>query len=299
MRSDLPDYITIAFVNELVDRALREDVGSGDVTSIATVGPGVRARARMEAREPGVVAGLWFAQQVFEAVDPSIQTTWNADDGDRIEGGASVASIEGPARSILTAERLALNVIQRMSGIATATARMVEIVKPYGTQILDTRKTAPGLRLLDKWAVRLGGGKNHRIGLFDMILIKDNHVAAAGGVRQAVEAATAFCAEDGRNLTIEVEVRTLDEVDEAMQLDPIDILLLDNMARTSPEGIDVSMLAEAVERIGGQKETEASGRITLETIEPIARTGVTYISSGALTHSARALDIGLNIEVVL
>jgi nicotinate-nucleotide pyrophosphorylase (carboxylating) len=293
----LPDYITNAFVNELIERALREDVGSGDVTSLATVDPKLRATARMEAREDGIIAGLWLAQQVFETVDPGICPDWKFGDGKSVAAGDVVAAIEGPARSMLTAERLALNIVQRMSGIATATRRMVDVVSPHGTKILDTRKTAPGLRLMDKWAVMLGGGSNHRIGLFDMILIKDNHIAAAGGVRPAVEKAVSFCEADGRKMKIEVEVRTLEEVDEALSLDAIDILLLDNMVRKTREGVDVTLLKQAIERIGGRLETEASGNVTLDTAEVIASTGVTYISSGALTHSVQALDVGLNLDV--
>lgn len=299
MHRNLPDYITNAFVNDLIERALREDIGSGDVTSLATIPHHVRARAKMEARQGGIVAGLWFAQQVFETVDPGLGAEWEVNDGSACDADTTLAVIEGPARSMLTAERLALNIVQRMSGIATATRRMVDLASPHGAKILDTRKTAPGLRLLDKWAVHLGGGSNHRLGLFDMILIKDNHVTAAGGIAEAVDAARKFCVRDGRNLKIEVEVRTLDEVDQALDADSIDVLLLDNMVRRTGDGVDVTMLEEAVRRIDGKVETEASGNVTLDTVETIARTGVTYISSGALTHSVRALDVGLNIDVVL
>jgi nicotinate-nucleotide pyrophosphorylase (carboxylating) len=266
---------------------------------MATIDSGVRATASMEVREDGTIAGLWLAQQVFETVDPGILPGWVFRDGDQVSAGDIVARIEGPARSMLTAERLALNIIQRMSGIATTTRRMVDAVSAYDTKILDTRKTAPGLRLLDKWAVLLGGGQNHRIGLFDMILIKDNHIAAAGGIRSAVQKAVDFSVADGRKMTIEVEVRTLDEVDEALTLDAIDILLLDNMVKRTADGVDVSMLREAVRRIDGRFETEASGNLTVETAETIAATGVTYISSGALTHSVKALDVGLNLDVRL
>lgn len=295
--ANLPDYITNAFVNELIERALREDVGSGDVTSLATIEPRVGATARMETREDGVIAGLWLAQQVLETVDPGIRPDWQFADGDAVAAGDVIAVIEGPARSMLTAERLALNIVQRMSGIATATRKMADAVAPYGTRILDTRKTAPGLRLMDKWAVMLGGGHNHRIGLFDMILIKDNHIVAAGGIDRAVEKAVSFCHADGRKMKIEVEIRTLEEVDTALSLDAIDILLLDNMVQKSANGVDVSLLKQAVDRIDGRFETEASGNVTLETADVVARTGVTYISSGALTHSVRALDVGLNLDV--
>jgi nicotinate-nucleotide pyrophosphorylase (carboxylating) len=297
MPTHLPVYITNAFVNDLIERSLREDVGSGDITSVATIGQDVRAQARMEAREAGIIAGTWLAKQVFETVDPYLTMESLITDGEPCEAGDAIASVEGPARSILTAERLALNIIQRMSGIATMTRKMVDIAKPHGVEILDTRKTAPGLRLMDKWAVELGGGRNHRIGLFDMILIKDNHIAAAGGIRQAVEAARAYCDADGRHLTIEVEVRTLDEVDEVIGVEGVDIVLLDNMTRWNGGDFDVSMLQEAVSRINGRMKTEASGNVRLNTVEAIAMTGVDYISCGALTHSVTALDVGLNITV--
>lgn len=297
MPTHLPVYITNAFVNDLIERSLREDVGSGDITSLATIGQDVRAEARMEAREAGVIAGTWLAKQVFETVDPYLTMECLIADGELCEAEAAIAAVEGPARSILTAERLALNIIQRMSGIATMTRKMVDIAKPYGVEILDTRKTAPGLRLMDKWAVELGGGKNHRIGLFDMILIKDNHIAAAGGIRQAVEAARSYCDADGRRLTIEVEARTLDEVDEVIGVEGVAIVLLDNMTRWNGGDFDVSMLEEAASRIGGRMKTEASGNVRLDTVEAIAKTGVDYISCGALTHSVTALDVGLNITV--
>ena len=295
----LPPYLTDAALDEIIARALAEDVGPGDVTSIATIPAETTATAHFLAREDGVLAGLYAAARVFAAVDAAARVTWTARDGDAVRRGAVFGAVTGRARSLLTAERLALNLMQRMSGIATATRRMVEAVRPHPAKILDTRKTAPGLRLVDKWAVRLGGGVNHRIGLFDMILIKDNHIAAAGGVRAALEAARRYREEARRpDLRIEIEARTLDEVRAVLDTGGVDVILLDNMARpTAHGGLDVSMLREAVTLVGGRFETEASGNVTLATAPVIAATGVDFISSGALTHSVAALDLSLNIEL--
>ncbi len=198
----------------------------------------------------------------------------------------------------MAAERLALNVLQRMSGIATVTRRMVEAARPHPARILDTRKTAPGLRLLDKWAVRLGGGENHRLGLYDMILIKDNHIASVGGVRAAIEAAQQYRQDRDASLSIEIETRTLDEVQAVLETDGVEVILLDNMVTVQPDGaIDTSLLQEAVALVDGRMATEASGNITLATVPAIAATDVTYISCGALTHSVKAMDLSLKIEL--
>ena len=243
-----------------------------------------------------MLAGLAVAERVFAALDPQVAVTWDAADGDAVEAGARFGTVEGPARAILTGERLALNLMQRMSGIATATRRYVEAAG--AATILDTRKTAPGLRAFDKWAVRLGGGRNHRTGLYDMILVKDNHIAAAGGLSAAVEAAQAYRAAHDERLQIEVETRTLDEVDALLEIGGVDRVLLDNMVRLHDDGfVDTSTLEEAVRRIGGRIETEASGNVTLATVAAIAATGVDFISSGALTHSVQALDISLKIAL--
>lgn len=286
----------LAQIDALIARALAEDVGTGDVTTLATVPPERQAVASFRAKEHGVLAGLAVAERVFAAVDPAVEVTWAARDGQRVEAGTEFGTARGPARAILTAERTALNLLQRMSGIATATARMVEAARP--ATVLDTRKTAPGLRAIDKWAVRLGGGQNHRAGLYDMILIKDNHIAAAGGIRAAIEAAQRYRAAHAPELLLEVEARTLGEVDEVIAVGGVDRVLLDNMVRVHDDGfIDVTPLAEAVRRIGGRFETEASGNITLETAAAVAATGVDFLSAGALTHSVRALDISLAIEL--
>lgn len=293
----LPSYLTLDALDTFIDRVLAEDLGPGDVTTRATVPPTTQAEARFLAKQDGVLAGLLVAERVFAAVDEALEVAWTKADGDVITGGSALFGVvRGPARGILTAERLALNILQRMSGIATCTRRMVEAARPHAARILDTRKTAPGLRLLDKWAVRLGGGENHRLGLYDMILIKDNHIAAVGGVRAAIAAAQRY--REDQNLYIEIEARTLEEVQAVLETGGVDTILLDNMVAVQPNGaIDTSLLQEAVALVDGRMATEASGNVTLATVPAIAATGVTYISCGALTHSVKALDLSLKIEL--
>lgn len=272
-------------VDHVISDGLAEDVAGGDVTSAATIPADRRAAATLVVKEPGVVAGLDVARRVFARVDSTIAFAAVGGDGDRIDAPPqAVARLEGPARSLLTGERLALNLMQRMSGIATTTARYVDAVAGTGCAILDTRKTAPGLRLLDKRAVAIGGGTNHRIGLYDAILIKDNHVAVAGGIGAAIEAARAYAPD----LAIEIETTSLAQVADALAHRP-DTIMFDNMSPT--------LMREAVGLVDGRARTEASGGITLDTIRAVAETGVDSISVGALTHSVRALDISL--EVVL
>ena len=292
----LPDGVA-ADLPALISRALAEDLGPGDVTTEATIPEGTRATARFLLKEDGVVAGLAVAERVFEAVDPELQVSWTAADGDRLQAGTVFGTVVGRARSILVAERLALNLMQRMGGVATAAARMAEKAAP--ATVLDTRKTVPGLRMLDKWAVALGGAQNHRVGLYDMVLVKDNHIAAAGGIRQAIEAVGRHTEAAGLDVPVEVEARTLDEVDAVLAAvrdgARVDRVLLDNMARRTPDGLDVSVLEEAVRRVGNAIQTEASGNVTLDTVGRIGATGVDFISSGALTHSVTALDVSLKI----
>uniref|UniRef100_A0A061S6U2 nicotinate-nucleotide diphosphorylase (carboxylating) n=1 Tax=Tetraselmis sp. GSL018 TaxID=582737 RepID=A0A061S6U2_9CHLO len=289
--------------------ALEEDSGSfGDVTALSTIPEDTQAVATFLAKGDGVLAGLAVADKVFEMVDPRISVEWSAKDGDSVTYGTIFGKVRGPARGVLVAERVALNYMQRMGGIATATAEMVKEAEGFPAKILETRKTVPGLRLFDKWAVLIGGGDNHRMGLYDMIMIKDNHIAAAGGLTQAVERAQAFLTEKNLSMGMEVETRTMDEVREVMEIvdcqagkveHPITRVMLDNMTKMDPSaeaGIDVSMLEEAVAYIGGRVETEGSGNVNLQTVRQIASTGVTYISVGALTHSVKALDISFNIE---
>jgi len=275
-------------VRELIKRELREDIGPGDATTLALVDPEAPAAARVVARQELVLAGVNVAAEVFRMADDRLKTESLAADGSEIRSGEAVLRVEGPARAILSAERTALNLLQRMAGIATATDCLVRIVNDYGTQILDTRKTVPGLRRLDKHAVACGGGTNHRAGLHDAILIKDNHLAFwrqkhKGTLADAVAAARA--AQPG--LKIEIEVDTLEQLREALPGKP-DWVLLDNMP---PETV-----AEAVALCAGICRTEASGGITKENVREYARTGVTAISIGALTHSVRAADLGLDFE---
>lgn len=266
--------------------ALLEDIGHGaDLTTDAIVAPELRAKARIVARKPGVIAGLDAAKLAFELLDPQAVFQAEVPDGERIAPGQSAASIACSARALLTGERTALNLLCRLSGIATATRALVDRIAGYKAQIVCTRKTTPGLRVLEKYAVRCGGGANHRFGLDDAVLIKDNHLALAGGVRAAVEAVRKRA---GHMVKIEVEVDTLEQLREALDL-PIDAVLLDNM---TPEE-----LAQAVALVDGRLLTEASGSITAERVAAVAAGGVDLISSGWITHSAPALDLGLDVEI--
>jgi len=272
-------------VDDLARAALREDLGrAGDLTTDAIVPADARGEARLVAREAGVISGVFVVERVFAVLDPQVAVRVAVADGGRVEPGTVVATIAGPLRSILTGERTALNLISRLSGIATATSRLVEATAGTRATIVDTRKTTPGLRALEKAAVRDGGGANHRFGLDDAILIKDNHVAIAGGITAAIEAARRHA---GHLVKIEVEVDTLAQLDEALAA-RADIVLLDNFTP--------AQLREAVERTAGRALLEASGRIDATTVRAIAETGVDLISSGALTHSVKILDLGLDID---
>jgi len=257
---------------------LAEDLGAGDLTSEAVVAEGATAKAAILVKEPGVVCGLELVRSVFAELDPGFTTEALAADGDEVEG--QVAQLDGDARALLAGERLALNLLGRLSGIATLTRRYVDAVEGTGATILDTRKTTPGLRALEKYAVRCGGGTNHRLGLDDGILIKDNHLRLAGSLGEAVSNAAAT------GVSVEVECETLDQVAEAVQAGA-DMILLDNM---SP-----AQLSEAVALVDGRAKLEASGGVNLDTVRAIAETGVDFISVGALTHSARALDVSLEL----
>lgn len=267
----------------VIVQALKEDIGAGDVTTASTIPPDRWLAGEFLVKAPGVIAGLRIVGWVFEALDGSIQYSTLATDGDAVKPGDIVAVARGRGGNILTGERVALNFLQRMSGIATMSRRYVDAVAGTGVVILDTRKTVPGLRVLDKWAVRLGGGQNHRMGLYDMVLIKDNHICAAGGISAAV----ASVRKDSE-LLIEVEVETLDQFEEALALD-VDRIMLDNMG--------TEQLRAAVKRARGLVDLEASGGITIDNVAEVARTGVNYISVGALTHSVVALDVSLEIEL--
>lgn len=272
------------YVKKIIEKALSEDIGPGDVTSEATIPAGHTSTAEILAKQDLVLAGLDLSLEVFHFLDAAIQFTRFAQDGDRIKSGKVLARLSGSTRALLAGERVALNLLQHMSGIATLTSKYVDQLKGLKAQALDTRKTLPGLRQLEKYAVRMGGGTNHRFGLYDGVLIKDNHIKAGGSITKAIESAR-------RNahhlLKVEVETKTLDEVREALSA-KADIIMLDNMP--------LDMIREAVKLINGQALVEASGNVTFETIREIGETGVDFISSGSLTHSAPAADISMKIK---
>lgn len=278
--------VVSANLPDIIRRALEEDVGNGDVTSNATIPPDLEYQGVFLVKAEGVIAGLEVMKHTFAQVDERIDHLAHAAEGSAVQPGDIVAEASGPARSLLTAERVALNFLQRMSGIATLTRQYVDAVADTKAQILDTRKTVPGLRFLDKWAVVLGGGTNHRIGLYDMALIKDNHIVAAGGVTPAVERVRAY---DTRNRPIEVEVTNLGQLAEALALN-VDQIMLDNMT--------LDQMREAVQLVDGAVPLEASGNVSLETVRAIAETGVDYISVGKLTHSVPALDVSFDLQPV-
>ena len=278
------DELDLEKVRPLVEAALGEDVGEGDITTNLTIPESTTGLGVIAAKDDGVLAGVEVARLVFESVDPTISFTPKLTDGEDLDYGTAVAEIRGKARGCLTGERVALNFLQRMSGIATLTAKFVKAVEGTRARIVDTRKTTPGLRYLEKYSVRVGGGENHRFGLYDGVLIKNNHIAAAGGVAQAVERIRA--ANTGK-LPIEVEVRNLPTLKETLLLG-VDRIMLDNMA--------IDKVKEAVEIARGKVELEVSGGVTLETVREIAETGVDYISIGSLTHSAPALDMSLRLR---
>lgn len=279
------DYLDA--IARIVETSLAEDVRTGDATTLATVPEDLRARGAVVAREVLVVSGIDAAEETFRRLDPSVKIQRSCSDGDQLQPGAPILEVEGLARALLTAERTALNILQQLSGVATLTRKFVEATKGTSVKILDTRKTTPGLRVLQKYAVACGGGTNHRFGLWDMVMIKDNHLVALRSDPNPIAAAVAKARQAFPSLKVEVEADTLDQVDRALEA-KADIILLDNM--------DPSTLREAVRRIAGRAKTEASGGIKLENVREVAETGVDFISIGALTHSARAVDIALDFR---
>ncbi|WP_138432174.1 carboxylating nicotinate-nucleotide diphosphorylase [Fodinibius saliphilus] len=274
-----------ALIEALIDRAFEEDIRSGDITTDSIVDEDYKAEAIWFTKEEGVVAGIEVGRRVFEKLDPDIKWNSHVNEGEKVPKKTSIVTIKGNARAILTAERIALNIAQRMSGIATTTRKYVEAIADLDTQVLDTRKTVPGLRLLDKEAVTAGGGANHRMGLFDLAMIKDNHIVAAGSITKAVQNVR----QNVSNARIEVETTTLEQVEEAIAAGA-DIIMLDNMS--------IATMKKAVEFVDGKGATEASGNITLKTIKEVASTGVDFVSVGALTHSVSAFDISQQIQEI-
>jgi len=272
-------------IEALMALAFAEDIGDGDHTTLCCIPPEATGKSRLIIKEDGVLAGVAMARRIFEHFDPSLYMEVFIPDGVEVKKGDVAFTIEGKVQSILQTERLALNIMQRMSGIATTTRLYVKALEGTGTRALDTRKTTPGMRLLEKEAVRIGGGANHRIGLFDMILLKDNHVDFAGGIQPAISLARNYLKEKGLDLKIEIEVRNLDELDEALREGGIDRIMLDNFS--------INDTKEAVKRISGRYETESSGGITFDTLRRYAECGVDFISVGALTHSIKSLDMSL------
>ncbi|HLX11884.1 MAG TPA: carboxylating nicotinate-nucleotide diphosphorylase [Bacteroidota bacterium] len=275
-------------ISRIIEEALMEDLGLGDVTTDAIIDESEQGSGTLMAKSAGVVAGLEIAALVFHTVDSHLEFSPLAADGDAISAGKTLATVSGSLASILKAERTALNILQRMSGIATLTHAYVRAVSGTKATIIDTRKTAPGLRALDKLAVTMGGGTNHRFGLDDMVLIKDNHIAAAGSIGKAIQKCIVYLDAHGLDLKIEVETTTLKQVREALQYPRVNRIMLDNSS--------VEAMREAVAAIAGKVETEASGNVTLETVRRVAETGVDLISVGALTHSVKALDISLEVS---
>ena len=272
-------------VEEFIDLALREDIGDGDHTSLACIPPDATGSAQLLAKEEGIIAGIGIAEKIFLKLDRTCEFNQLMKEGTKISSGKSVFLIKANIQCILKAERLVLNIMQRMSGIATQTSHYVRALEGLNTKILDTRKTTPGMRLLDKEAVRIGGGVNHRIGLYDMILLKDNHIDYAGGIEAAILRTKQYLAEKKKTLKIEIEARSIKDVETILKVGGVDRILLDNFS--------VADTHAAVKLINGAYETESSGNITLDTIRSYAECGVDYISSGALTHHIKSIDLSL------
>lgn len=280
-----PPYVTDQFLKNFVAEALAEDVGDGDHSTLASIPAGAKSRAKLIVKDTGILAGVELASLIFQQVDPGLRVEIKLQDGDPVKKDDIAFLVEGSSRSILTAERLVLNCMQRMSGISTLTHMLTTLIKGTKAQILDTRKTTPNFRMLEKWAVIIGGGQNHRIGLFDMIMLKDNHVDIGGGIEQVILRTKEYLRARNKKLRIEIETRNLKEVEEVLRVGGVDVIMLDNMK--------IEDLRKAVWLINGRYQTEASGGITVETIRAVAECGVDFISVGALTHSVKSLDLSL------
>jgi nicotinate-nucleotide pyrophosphorylase (carboxylating) len=272
-------------LDQFIENAIREDVGDGDHTSLAIIPKEIQGKAQLLVKDTGIIAGVEVANKIFKKFDPNSKITVLINDGNAVKYGDIVFTVEASVLTILQCERLVLNIMQRMSGVATQTKMYTEKLTGLKTKVLDTRKTTPGMRLLDKWAVRLGGGVNHRIGLYDMILIKDNHIDFAGGIEKAINSVKEYLKQNNKNLKIEVEARSIEDIKKIMALGGIQRIMLDNF--------DLKKTREAVELINNTYETESSGGITIETLRDYAECGVDYISVGALTHQIKSLDLSL------
>lgn len=283
-----PYYLTPARINQFIESALQEDIGNGDHSSLASISADQTGSARLLVKSDGILAGVELARKIFERLDPTLELELFKKDGDRVFSGEIGFTVKGKSRSILSAERLVLNCMQRMSGIATYTHHLNSLIAGTKAKLLDTRKTTPNFRLPEKWAVVIGGGTNHRFGLYDMVMLKDNHIDYAGGIPAAIDATVNYLKEKQLDLKIEVETRNLQEVQQVLDTGQVHRIMLDNM--------EPPLLKKAVELIDGRFETEASGGITESTIAEIAATGVDFISVGALTHSVKSLDISLKAD---
>ena len=272
-------------VSSIIDLAIQEDIGDGDHSSLGAIDASIQGRAQLLVKDHGVIAGIPLAREILRRIDPEVQFKALLEEGSVVSPGDVAFTVEGKVRSILQAERLMLNFMQRMSGVASITRKLVEKINGTNAKLLDTRKTTPGMRTFEKYAVKLGGGENHRFGLFDMVMLKDNHNDYAGGITCAVERTVSYLQAEGRDLRIEVETRNLEEVKEVLDTGKVDRIMFDNF---TPE-----MMREGVAMVDGRCETEARGGITEETIRVYAETGVDYISVGALTHSVKSLDLSL------
>jgi len=272
-------------VDEIIKNALLEDIGEGDHSTLACVPKDAKGTAKLLVKEDGILAGIEVAKRIYELFDPTLEIQFFKKDGDTIQKGEIAFTVHGLSQSILSTERLVLNIMQRMSGIATQTSTILKVIDGFSTKLLDTRKTTPGIRYLEKMAVKIGGGENHRFALYDMIMLKDNHVDYAGGIKPAIQKTKEYLVANNKCLRIEIEVRNMEELNEVIEIGGVDRIMLDNFTP--------ALLSEALKLIPAQYETEASGGITIDTIRSYAETGVQYISVGALTHSVKSLDLSL------
>jgi len=284
----VPAYLTDQAIHDFIQQALAEDLGEGDHSTLGSVPASKISKAKLLVKDEGIVAGLTIAEKIFQQVDPALTITFLKKEGFPVVKGDIAFVVEGTAQSILSAERLVLNCMQRMSGIATYTNKLNKLITGTKAKLMDTRKTTPNFRLMEKWAVAIGGGKNHRYALYDMVMLKDNHIDMAGGIRPAIENIKKYLKEQNKDLKIEVETRTLQEVEEVIEVGGIDVIMLDNMS--------IEDMQKAVKLIAGKFKTEASGGITESTLPAVAECGVDYISIGALTHSVKSLDLSLKVE---